>query len=1232
MTVVFRGSKGAAGGKSKTISRTPDNLRSADTMEVILGLGEGPWQGLVDDSKSFYVGETTLQNVSGESNFEGFNLEFLPGASPTEKVKPNLAGLASSTTVNVKVSKDVPVVRSGKIQNIDFLEVRLLFQTLMYQADSGANSNGSAVFSLEYKPSSSSVWTQAMRSTFTTTSQAQGNSTLVTSPVAANATSINVANSAGFAAGQYVDITWTTVQSYENGKGGTVTRDISHQVRRFIASTSTGVINLTAGVGEAIVTNALVVTHANEVTVDSVANVTVGDTAVINWAGNTFNSTITAIDITNKLLTFATSPSVTIPSGTSSAIALTITGITSSNYSKEIRFPVTNVADTYDIRLTKTFPADNDTHYLCEVHWESFQEVVAKTFSSTNLAMAHLTAQATDQFSSLPDFSGIYKMRIINVPSNYDPVARTYTGIWDGQFVKKHSNNNALVLYDFVMNDTFGMNAYYPITMDKWDIYEAAQWCDGMVSDGKGGLQPRFTFNLFTSDPQSAKDFARYIAGTFNAIFFDDGNGTAHVRVDKDDPAVAIFTPENVIDGKFSYSFTDINTRSNFLTVSFTNPELSWQEDRRIVKDQAHIDRYGMIPDDFIAVGCIDVQEATRRARYKLKTGTTETCTVTFKTNRVGQFAQQFDVILVSDPNLGYATSGRVTAINSNKSFSFRDAIYLEIGIGYQVVFQIPNPAYPTTADDPFQLVTLDVDPTTGSGSINTIKTLQALPDTLPDNPTFSLQQVNGQGLGLPKPFRVMRIAFNDDDHDNVEITALEMNRAKFSYMDTAVDPGEIEYSGFSNINSIPGPTDVAFIESFDRFTTSYLLKFVPTLNKSIYKLYNGRFQAWSRPIGGTSWTQLDVDASGTTRNPPPGDQEFVILPQNILGNYAEISQVGIFKYKVTNPSDPPDDVVGLHVNADNQAIWSYGTPPLDFAGFEIRYRTDDGDKWDGALPAHTGLVSSSPYSLSAVPSTTTTILIKAIDWFGNYSVNAKFVKASFANQAPVNILWTYDFVAAGFIGTKTNCSVSLSHLVADSDGSLMYTNAANKFYPGGPIYQSSFLHMSYVETVALPTGGYLSSVQNLVNATLSYRQMGLGPKYDGGGFYSGGGLMYDQTAPWVPFTSRPGVTSGTYQFKIESDASTQRGQVNSLAISVDVPDITEELLSIVVGAGGTRLPITKSYRAIKSVYPALLSDGGSGFTLRVIDKDPVLGPLMQVYDVSGAATSGTIDATVGGY
>jgi hypothetical protein len=125
---------------------------------------------------------------------------------------------------------------------------------------------------------------------------------------------------------------------------------------------------------------------------------------------------------------------------------------------------------------------------------------------------------------------------------------------------------------------------------------------------------------------------------------------------------------------------------------------------------------------------------------------------------------------------------------------------------------------------------------------------------------------------------------------------------------------------------------------------------------------------------------------------------------------------------------------------------------------------------------------------------------------------------------------------------------------------------------------------------------------------------------------------MYDQDDPWLPLGMSQNIIAGTYEFRVTTAASTTQGQVKDLAITIDVPDITESFKEVVISASGTRLPITKQYYEIKVVNATLISDGGSAVYVRVIDKDPALGPLIQVFDNSNSPTTGLVDVTIEGY
>ena len=159
MTINYlKGSKGGGGGGGGNPPvRTPDSLRSKDTVEVVLALGEGPQYGLKDGAKSFYIGDTRLQNDNGEYNFKTFVLKFFPGTDNADPVVPVLGGQTSNSSVSLQLATDTPVVRTTTISNIDYLEVRLAFSRLMRSDDSGTY-KADATYRIEYKPSSSDTW------------------------------------------------------------------------------------------------------------------------------------------------------------------------------------------------------------------------------------------------------------------------------------------------------------------------------------------------------------------------------------------------------------------------------------------------------------------------------------------------------------------------------------------------------------------------------------------------------------------------------------------------------------------------------------------------------------------------------------------------------------------------------------------------------------------------------------------------------------------------------------------------------------------------------------------------------------------------------------------------------------------------------------------------------------------------------------------------------------------
>lgn len=768
------GGGGQQSGSSTAPTNTPDTLRSADSVEIILGLGEGKWKGLVNGSKSYYVGDTVLQNADNTFNFEYFELEIRPGLPENlaDYLIPKLGGTSNNIPVNTILSYNVPIVRQMSENQIDAIDLRFNVNQLFRQDNNGIYTTELDLV-VEIKKNTETIWLPAF-----------GNATL---PIKGKAT---------------------------------------------------------------------------------------------------------------------------------------------STYIKELRIPVARTDDFYQIRVTKLTTNTDSTH-ASDVTWDSIQMINMDLKKYADTATARIFAKATNQFSSIPQMSGIFDMREIRIPSNYDPVTRTSTGVWDGTFNVAWTDNPAWIVFDFVTNSRFGMSAAAPLNMDKYEVAAIAEWCDTPVDNGAGGFRPRYTFNALITEPTNALEMARYIAGTFNATLFDDNNGTIIMRCDMNQDATHLFTPEMVGEDGFVYSFTDINSRANDLTVSFKDPDLLYDENRVRCFDQDHINEFGRVPLDFIAVGCNNQAEAKARGNYKLLTATTETMLVSFSTNRVGAVVEPYEVILIADPVNGYALTGRIKSLNPARTqVNLRDALHLEVGVDYYMQLRIAGGLSTTN-------YTVSVPST---GSVKQFNVSPALPADLPEYCSFYLAQDPGVGIGSPKPFRVMGVEEMDGSPDNIKITAIELNRNKFTDAETGIITAPTQYSGIGDPNSIPGPTNVEFAERFNLIGNEVWTIITATLPRDQYRYYTGDFDVYSRqldtnngdePIG--SFEKRTVLYGDTIVNHPEGKWEFKILPRNSFGQTPPIGSVLSWVHIVSSASAvgiPPEPVESLAYQLTATGFIARWNPP----------------------------------------------------------------------------------------------------------------------------------------------------------------------------------------------------------------------------------------------------------------------------------------------------------------
>ena len=682
---------------------------------------------------------------------------------------------------------------------------------------------------------------------------------------------------------------------------------------------------------------------------------------------------------------------------------LYITGKTTSPFYKDFRIRVTR--DTtpnvkYEIKVTRVSEpsSESSSGYFFKLRFVQYEEIDASTKEFKNTALAHINIRTSDQVNSIPQMYGIYKLLKVKIPSNYDPQNHTYNGLWDGTFKIDWTDNPAWCLYDLIVNDRYGVNAYYPVTPDKWDFYEAGKYCDELVDNGKGGNEPRYTFNYLITESQPGPDMLNYIAGTFNAIMYEDSMGLLRLHYeDNEKPAVQIFNPTNITSEGFSYSFTDPSTRYNDFTVTFLNPSLNWEEDRRRVitpYGDENINLYGRIPYDFNAIGCTKESEALRKARFKLIGSVKETMSVNFSTNRAAMNVNLFDTILIADPDMMYSQTGRIKSISEDRyTVYLRDFVYLEPEVAYEFNIQ--------TSYNVFRCSLI----VNEFGKTKELKLDNSLPDNVDEKAVFTLSGTAGI-YGNPKPFRVMSISENQGNPDQISISALEIHRLKQQEADDGIELIDEQYYSAPNIMIIPQIKDALFEEYFNADKLQNALRIGVVLDWDSYPYYTGEFVVYSRlkdddnPI----WTRRTLEEGNVIYGHPAGLYEFKILPYNTLGNTSSLESAPIFEFNVSEiAAEPPLAVNNFTATGNVENIhltW-------DKVEGAVRYELRLGNDWDTAdiissniLPSN-GLTEEFYYT-DVESDNSYRFMIKPINIAGLYSNYASVAYGSLSAPADV--------------------------------------------------------------------------------------------------------------------------------------------------------------------------------------------------------------------------------------
>ncbi len=468
-------------------------------------------------------------------------------------------------------------------------------------------------------------------------------------------------------------------------------------------------------------------------------------------------------------------------------LAEAVDGKTTTRYERSRRVDLPTAATGWQIRVRRLTPNQNTNRIADAMLVAGLTEVIDAKLRYPNTALLYIEFDA-EQFTNIPAVTVKCKARKWQVPSNYDPVNRTYSGVWDGTMKQAWTNNPAWVTYGICTEDRFGLGKRIKSFMvDKWELYRIAQYCDQLVPNGAGGQEPRFLCDMNLQGKAEAWSLLRDIAGIYRGMtYWAQGQLVMQADMPRAQDFDYVFTRANVIDGKFSYGSASAKTRYTRALVSYDNPDNNYDTDVIPFADLDMQRRFGDRPAELSAIGCTRASEAQRRGKWVVLSNSQDR-TVTFKTGMEGAIPLPGHIIPVADTLLaGREVGGRITAAAGKAVTLDRDT---QAKPGDRLIVNLPG----------------------GKAEGRTVESVAGRAITVTaaysENPIPQLQwALDADDLAIPL-YRVLSTMRSAEGE--YEISALQYEPSKFSYIDTGARLEERPISVIP-ITVVPAPASIS--------------------------------------------------------------------------------------------------------------------------------------------------------------------------------------------------------------------------------------------------------------------------------------------------------------------------------------------------------------------------------------------------------------------------------------
>ncbi|WP_257394115.1 host specificity protein J, partial [Enterobacter hormaechei] len=593
-----------------------------------------------------------------------------------------------------------------------------------------------------------------------------------------------------------------------------------------------------------------------------------------------------------------------------------VTGKTTSGYERSHRIDLPQAGSTWTIRLRKITADANSAKIGDTMTLQSFTEVIDAKLRYPNTALLYIEFDSSQFNGSIPQISCEPRGRVIRVPDTYDPETRSYSGTWTGAFKWAWTDNPAWIFYDLVVSERFGLgHRLTAANIDKWTLYQVAQYCDQMVPDGKGGngTEPRYICNVYIQDRNDAYTVLRDFAAIFRGMTYWGGDQIVALA-DMPRDVDYSYTRANVVGGRFTYSSSTTKTRYTTALVSWSDPGNAYADAMEPVFEQALVARYGFNQLEMTAIGCTRQSEANRKGRWGILTNNKDRV-VSFDVGLDGNIPQPGYIIAVADELLsGKVMGGRISAVNGRIIKLDRVA---DAAAGDRLILNLPSGASQSRT---IQAV---------NGDSVTVTTAYS------ETPQAEAVWVVESNELYAQQYRVVSVADNDDG--TFTITGAWHDPDKYARIDTGAIIDHRPVSVIPPGNQSP-PENIV-ISSFSVVQQNIS---VETMRVSWDQAQNAiAYEAqWRRNDG--NW--VNVPRSSTTSFDVPGIYAGRYLVRVRAINAAEISsgwgysEEKTLTGKVGNPPKPVGFIASDNVVFGIELSWGFPANTDDTLKTEIQY------------------------------------------------------------------------------------------------------------------------------------------------------------------------------------------------------------------------------------------------------------------------------------------------------